>query len=426
MTTLRRLARGDRGAVAVEFAFVLPLVMLFFVASVQVGMAVLASASGTNAAREAARVATVRYECADNHVSARCPLSPSTNYTTIKAAAIARLGGVIPSASVTVTVQCRQSGSSGPVISCEKSTVTPDQDVVVVTVGWNNLAASKYVPMVARSSTAVMSINGRPDLTSLAPEPDGFPPALATTDGLVAKDSNADGILDKVELTFDEDITQSVSTSVFTLSGSPTGSNTITSAVVSGRVVTLTLTGSTVGTATTGMTLALSASASGITDSSGNQGTFNATAVADKAGPRLIGISDTNGLVNGKMELLDSVIFTFSEPIGIGLGVTTVTESGPSGSGNDSIEIAGITAGPQLTNSNSYVSNATPITVVGAAVAVGNTVVVSLTTSLSCLPLCLSLGTGNDASDFNMTVSTSLGDAAGNVASGTGTISRIF
>lgn len=428
MQLLRRRARGERGAVALEFAFVLPMVMMFFIGSAQVGLAVLASASGTNAAREAARVATVRYECADNHVSARCPFNPSTNYNFIKAAALAKLGGVVQAGSFTVSVQCRAGGATGAVVLCEKNIATPDTDVVVVTVGWRDLATTRFVPLVSHSATAVMAIGGRPDLASLAPEPDLYPPALTTTDGAVATDSDSDGDIDTVKLTFDEDITQSVTSSLFTLSGSPSGSNTITSATVSGRVVTITMTGSTKNTSTSGFTISLAASAQGITDATGNQATFTNTAITDKAGPRLISITDTNGLINGRMEALDTVIFTFSEPIGIGLGVTTVTETDPSGSDNDTVQIAGITSGPMVTNSNGYIStNASSVAVVGLAAAVGNTLVVTITAPLTCTPtLCTGLGTGSDSSPFTITIASTLADVLGNAASGSGTISNIF
>lgn len=423
---MRRLRRGnDRGAAMVEMMFVFPLIMLLFTGAVNVGLAVVASSSGTNAAREAARVATVRYECADNHLSARCPTNPSTNYTTIKNAAIAKLGGVVPPGSVTVSVQCRQESATGTVVLCEKSYVKPDHDVVVVTVNWGNKGTSRFIPWVSKTTTVVMTVVGRPDLSALAPEPDIYPPALSAPDSCVAKDSDANGVIDKIEMTFDEDIVQSVSSSAFTLYNSVTGSNTIASASVSGRVVTLTLGGATVNTNLGTMNVALSASASGVRDLTGNQASFGSCTLVDRAAPKLIGITDTNGLINGRMGTGDTLIMTFSEPIGVGLGVVTVTETDPSGGGNDTVEISGITAGPATTNSNNYItSNDTSQAYTAVAAAVGNTVVVTL--GVPTCGLCLSVGTGSDSAAFSITVSTSLGDASGNQATGTGTISNIF
>ncbi len=420
-----RVRGSDRGAALVEFMFVFPAIMLLFVAAVNVGLAVISSSAGTNAAREAARVATVRYECVDNHVSLRCPLSTSTNYTAVKAAAIAKLGGMVPPSSITMTVQCRQSSGTGTVVLCEKSLVKPDNDVVVVTMGWNTLGGSKWVPGVARSTRVVMSIIGRPDLAPLAPEPDTYGPAVVSGTGCLAKDADANGVIDRVEITFDEDLLQSVSAGAFTLVNSVTGSSTIASATVSGRVVTLTLGGATVNTAIGSMNVTLSASATGVRDLSGNQGSFTNCGMTDSASPKLIAITDTPGLVNGKMEIGDTVVFSFSEPIGLGLGSTTVTETDPNGGGNDTIQIVGITSGPATTNSDTYISsNNSSATFAAVAVAVSNTVVVTL--GAPTCGLCTNVGAGNDATAFSITVSTSLGDAAGNVSTGTGTISKIF
>ena len=425
MYLTRRIIRSERGAALVEAAFVLPLLMTLFMGAMNVGLAVVASSSGTNAAREAARTAAIRYECADNHTSATCTVNPSTNYTTIKNAALAKLGGVVPTSSVTVSVQCRQNSATGAVVLCEKQYVRPDNDVVVVTVNWGHKAASRWIPWVSKTSTVVMSIVGRPDLAAIAPEPDVFPPALSATNSCVAKDSDSDGDIDKIEMTFDEDIVQSVSAAAFTLYNSVNGSNTISSATVSGRVVTLNLAGTTVNTAIGTMNVSLSAGASGVRDIVGNQASFSSCALVDKASPKLISITDTNGLVNGKMEIGDTVIFTFSEPIGLGLGVTTVVETDPNGNGNDTVQIPGITSGPATTNSDTYItSNDSSATFAAVAAAVGNTVVVTL--GAPTCGLCTNVSAGNDASAFSITVSTSLGDANGNLATGTGTISKIF
>ncbi|MDP1794169.1 MAG: TadE/TadG family type IV pilus assembly protein [Acidimicrobiales bacterium] len=419
---LARARRGDRGAAMVEFMFVLPAFMLLFTGAANVGLAVVSSASGTNAAREAARVATVRYECTDGHVSARCPIWPSTNYNTVKAAAIAKLGGLVPADSVTVSVVCRQGSVTGAVVFCEKAAVNPGNDVIVVDVGWSNKGATRFVPWVSKSTRVVMTIVGRPDLTALQPEPDIYPPAASACE---AKDSDADGDIDKVELTFDEDIVQSVSAAAFSIANSVNGSNTISSAAVSGRVVTLNLAGTTVNTAPGSMTVSLTASASGVRDLTGNQGNFSNCVLVDKAAPKLISITDTDGLINGRMGITDTLIFTFSEPIGIGLGVTTVTETDPSGGGNDTLNIAGITSGAATTNSNNYItSNDTSQSYAAVAAAVGNTVVVTL--GAPGCGLCTAVGTGSDSSAFSITVSTSLGDANGNPATGTGTISNVF
>lgn len=414
---------SERGAAMVEFMFVFPMIMMLFTGAVNVGLAVVASSSGTNAAREAARVATVRYECADNHISVRCPVNPSTNYNLIKAAAIARLGGVVPSSSVTVSVQCRQNSKTGTVVYCEKALVKPDNDVVVVTVNWGNKGATRFIPWVSKTTTVAMSIQGRPDLSALAPEPDIYPPALSAPDSCVVKDSDSNGVMDRIEMTFDEDIVQSVSASAFTLTNSVTGSNTITSASVSGRVVTVQFGGATVNTAKGSMNIALTASASGVRDLIGNQASFSSCTLVDRAGPRLIGVSDSNVLLgtDGKIELGDSLTFTFSEPVGLGVAVSTVSESDPNGGGNDTISIPGVLSGTADLMSDNYVtSNATTTTFAAVGLAAGNTVSVTVGAN-TCVLSCPSLSNGAGTA-ISFTVSTSIGDSSGNAASGTASL----
>lgn len=420
--------RGSRGAALVEFVFVFPLVMMLFTGAVTVGMAVVTASSGTNAAREAARVAAIRYECADNHISTRCTTNPSTNYNTIKAAAIAKLGGIVPSSSITLSVQCRTGSATGAVVLCEKQYVKPDTDVVIVTVGWGKRGGpSTFVPWVSKTTTVVSSIVGRPDLSALAPEPDVFPPALSAANSCVAKDSDANGVIDKIEMTFDEDIVQSVSAAAFTLYNSVTGSNTISSASVSGRVVTLNLAGATVNTAIGTMNVSLAAGASGVRDLVGNQASFANCTLVDKASPKLISVSDSNVAIigtDGKMDTGDTVSFTFSEPIGLGVAVSTVSEI-DANVGYDTVDIPGVTSGPQDLKSNNYVtSNNKTTTFVAVGLAVGNTVTVTLGV---CTANCAATSNGAGTA-IPFTVSTSVGDAAGNAATGTGTLAagRLF
>ncbi len=418
--------RGSRGVVAVELAIVAPLLVLFLIGSAQVGLVVIGNSVGSNAAREGVRVASIRYECADNHVSARCTASPSTNYNVIKDAVMDKLVGLVKTSTVTLSVVCRAGSATGSIISCEKGVVKPDVDVVQVTVGWKHIGATRFVSDSGHTSIARSVIAGRPDLASLVPEPDPNPPLLVPP--ISATDANSDGIIDTLQLTFDEDIQQTVAAAAFTVANSPTGSNTIASATVSARTVTLTLSGSTVNSAPGSMTVALAASATGVRDIFGNQATFGATTTSDGARPVLVGLTDTPGSVNGRMGLLDTLTLTFSEPIATVLGATTVIETDPSGNGNDSVEIPGITAGPQLTNSNGYNTNGTSSLAVAALITKsGTNVVVTILAPLLCTPLlCTGLGTGSDSAPFSFSPATSLVDSAGNTATGSRTISNIF
>ncbi len=423
---LRPRQGKERGAVTVELAFVAPMLLLFLIGSLQVGLVVLGNSAASNAAREGARAASIRFECADNHISVRCPANPSTNYTYIRGAVLGRLAGLVKTDSVTVSVLCRAGSASGTVITCEQGHVDPDTDVIVVTVGWRHIGATPYVADSEHSSVARAVVIGRPDLSLLAPEPDNTAPSLLSA---YVFDTNADGVLDQIKLTFSEDIEQTGNISAFTLTNSVTGSNNIASATVLNRVVTLTLSGgSTVNTAPGAMRIALAAAANGVRDLWGNQASFAATPLNDAAAPILTGLSDTNGLIGGYPNALDSLTLTFSEPIVTSLSTTTVAYNDPQGGGNDTMQISGITAGPLTTNSNGYNSSDDSTVSVGALVSTfGNNVTVSVLSPLLCTPLlCPGLSAGSDSSPWTFTPATTLADVVGNAAAGARTISNLF
>lgn len=418
--------RGERGVVVVEMAFVAPLLLLFLIGSLQVGLVVVGNSTATNAAREGARAASIRYECADNHLSSRCTANPSTNYTFIKNAVEDKLAGLVQAGSVTVAVECRAGSASGSVITCERGHVDPDTDVVVVRVGWRHIGATPYVADLVHTSTARSVIIGRPDLSVLSPEPDTTPPSVTEA---YAFDTNTDGVLDQLKLTFNEDIEQTVNASRFSISDSVTGSSAIASVTVLNRVVTITLSGgSTVNTAPGAMAVSLTAAADGIRDLWGNQASFSEQLLTDVAKPILVGLADSNGLVNGYPNALDTLTLTFSEPIATSLSTSTISYTDPNGGGNDTISLSSISAGPMTTNSDGYMTtNNSTTTVSGLVSKAGNTVTVALLSPLTCSPvLCSGLGTGSDSAAWTFTPATTLVDAAGNTATGTRTISNLF
>jgi hypothetical protein len=392
-----------------------------------VGLVVIGSATASNAAREGARAAAIRYECADNHVSTRCPSNPSTNYTFVKNAVMNKLAGLVQQSSVTVAVVCRTASATGATKSCEKGVVTPDTDVVEVTVRWRHIGATPYIADTLHTSVARSVINGRPDLALLTPEADTTPPSQVSA---ILKDTDHDGISRTVELTFSEDLTQTVSTAPFTVANSVTGSNTISTATISGRVVTLSMAGSSTGTAPGAMTVALAASSGGVLDLWGNQATFGATTLTDAAQPVLLSAADTNGLVNGYPEALDKLTLTFTEPIATALGSPTVDYYRPQ-NGNATINIAGVTAGALTTNSTSYnaVKQST-VYVSALTTKSGNTVVVTILSPLLCSPIgCAGLGIGSDSAAWSFLPATTLADAAGNAVysvAGPATIQNLF
>ena len=417
--------RSERGNTAVEMALIAPLIILFLIGSLQVGLVVVGNATGSNAAREGARKASIYYECADNHTSTRCPVSPSTNYNLIKTAVMSKLTGLVKENTVTVAVECRSKSASGAVITCEKGYVEEDTDIVVVTVTWHHIGETPFVADNAHTSVARSTINGRPDLTALAPEPDTTAPSIITA---IAYDNNTDGVMDQIKLTFSEDIAQTVNKSAFTLTNSVTGNNTIASATVSSRVVTLTLSGSTVNTAPGAMRIALNAQSDGVVDVSGNAASFAATALTDAASPVLTSLSDSNILIDGTPIALETLTLGFSEAIANAPTTTTASYTDPNGSGNDTVSFSGISSGPMTTNSNNYITTNNSTGTFGGLVSTsGNNVIVTVVNPIVCSPVgCLWLGAANDSSAWSFIPSTALADSAGNAATGSKTISNLF
>jgi Flp pilus assembly protein TadG len=112
---LRRLR--DRGAAAVEFALVVPLLIVLIFGSIEFGLAVNARTMVGNAAREGVRMASLRYTPAD-----------------VQAAALSALSAV--SGTKTVTYTCTTPGFS----TCDPSAPPPNSvATVVVTVNYTGL-----------------------------------------------------------------------------------------------------------------------------------------------------------------------------------------------------------------------------------------------------------------------------------------------
>lgn len=103
----RRRWRSEEGAAAVEFALVVPLLLTLLFGIVEFGAAYNAQIVVTNAAREAARAATVAGESlGEEQLRERAEAAA--------AAALAPLGGTVSAASLDVTVSgARASTATG-------------------------------------------------------------------------------------------------------------------------------------------------------------------------------------------------------------------------------------------------------------------------------------------------------------------------
>jgi Flp pilus assembly protein TadG len=154
-------SRDDRGTGTVELAFVAPLLVLFLIGSLQVGLVVIGNSAASNAAREGARAASIRYECADGNTGTQCTSSPTTNLASITTAVMAKLNGLVKTSSVTVTVKCYSSDLVTQK-NCDRNTVKLDTDVVEVTVKYRHIGATPYVADNLHTSTARAVIIGAP------------------------------------------------------------------------------------------------------------------------------------------------------------------------------------------------------------------------------------------------------------------------
>jgi Flp pilus assembly protein TadG len=160
----RLLKLSERGTATVEFAFVAPLLVLFLIGALQVGLVVIGNAAASNAAREGARVASIKYECADGNTGEQCTATPTTNFATIQTAVMAKLNGLVKTNTVTVSVVCRSGGASGAVVNCDRTAVMADRDIVEVTVSYRHIGGTPYVADNVHTAVARSVILGAPVL----------------------------------------------------------------------------------------------------------------------------------------------------------------------------------------------------------------------------------------------------------------------
>lgn len=126
-------------------------------------------------------------------------------------------------------------------------------------------------------------------------------------------DTNANGKIDRVTVTFDETLASSTATAPWTLANVPSGGS-LSSVSTSGAIATLDLSegASSADTSVGTFTVALATSATGIRDALGNQSSFAATAPTDAAPPVRVSMSMLDADGNGKV---DRVTAGFSETL---------------------------------------------------------------------------------------------------------------
>jgi hypothetical protein len=169
------------------------------------------------------------------------------------------------------------------------------------------------------------------------------------------------------------------------------------------------------------MTVAMAANAAGARDALGNLGAFAATTPLDRAKPAAVTITDTNGSVDGRVEPGDTVVITFSEPLAPPSvpSSTTVTMADPTGGGNDTLTMVGVSNGARTLGSNNYITLDTGVaSFANSAVALSNSDrTVTVTVGPTCAGTgCGALGQQTTNANYSFVAAPTLTDTAGNTA----------
>ena len=164
--------------------------------------------------------------------------------------------------------------------------------------------------------------------------------ATAPTDGIapvrtamVMQDTNANGKVDHVAVTFSETLASSTDTAVWSLANVPSG-GTLASVATAGAVATLTLSegAGAADTSVGSFTVALSVSATGIRDAAGNMSSFAAAAPTDGAKPVLVSMTMLDVNANGKVDRVTAVFSEALAAYSAGTGVWTLANIPSAGS----------------------------------------------------------------------------------------------
>lgn len=168
---IRRLrARGDRGSVVIEFAFVMPILFLLMLGLCDFALAELSDTAGSNAAREGARVGILYFDGAAGTTGSTNP-----NFLKIADAVTKKLAGTLKG-TPTVTVRClnpdstpRPSGGSCSTLSAGADPIVAGKDFIEVTVLWSRRGGfTGFIKSTIRTDKAVMRIVGTPP-TAVSP-----------------------------------------------------------------------------------------------------------------------------------------------------------------------------------------------------------------------------------------------------------------
>lgn len=204
--------------------------------------------------------------------------------------------------------------------------------------GAANTAVGTFTVALAANASGIRDVNNHTASFAARAPTDAAPPAVQA---LTAIDSNANGKVDRVSMSFSEALAPySAGNTVWTLANVPSA-GTLASVGVTSPTVTLTITegAGAVDTSVGAFTVSLAAGATGIRDAVGNQASFS-TAPADGMTPLRQSQQMFDDNVDGKV---DRVLVTFSEPLAPLTAAPTVFSlaAAPSGATVNSVAIAG-------------------------------------------------------------------------------------
>ena len=172
-------------------------------------------------------------------------------------------------------------------------------------------------------------------------------------------DVDQDGKIDQLTARFSEAVTcASPCLDPWTLQNVPSA-GTLSAVSTSGDTATLTITegAGAADTAPGAFRVGLTAIPGGVADIDANLAAFALQAPVDQAGPVPVGITDTNGTVDGQMQAGDTLRVTFSEAMNpASLLQANIKETDPTGPGNDLLTIVGLTDGSLDLGSDAYIT----------------------------------------------------------------------
>jgi hypothetical protein len=313
--------------------------------------------------------------------------------------------------------------SGASVSSVSVSGVTATVDLTQGTGAATTAVGSFTVALSANAAGIRDAAGNLSSYTAAAPTDLAAPAPIAMT----MFDTDFDGKVQRVTVVFSETLLTpyGAGKTPWTLTNVPSN-GTLGTPAVSGTTMTLPIAeGSGAADTTVGsFTIAMSAAANGVRDAALNLSSFTARAPSDGAGPVPILLADTNGTTDGLTQPGDTMSITFTEPLAAASvpSSTTVTLADPSGAGNDTLTITGVTNGAVKLGNNAYVT-----TDATSAAYASSTVVLSadrrtitVTVGATCAgSACGLLPTVTTSPTLKFVAATTLLDAAGNTAAGT-------